>query len=452
MPGTFSRWLASLAALLACAASPAQTSAPQAPSATPIVIDQGNVGAIQIAVVPFAWQSAGLPPGADQDVAKVIRADLNRVGTFRALSEDRYIDLPSTLTEVNFDTWKLMKQQYVVVGRVLDHPAGGFRIEFQLARTADGQSLLGQALIKQAGDLRSAGHEIADAIYEQITKVRGAFSTRIAYVMAQGSGRDMRYRLVVADADGFNPQSVVQSAEPLLSVAWAPDGKQLAYVSFERGNSAIYTQDISTGARRLVSSFKGINGAPAYSPDGSKLALTLSRSGNPEINVYDFASNQYTQLTRHFSIDTEPVWTPDGREILFTSDRSGKPQIYRINAGGGDAQRVTSMGEYNARATVSYDGRMIAMVQGNRNVYRIAVLDRTRGEPGENRVLTPRGTLDETPSFAPNASMVLYASREGTRGVLHVASVGKGTSVIHRVVYADVGDFREPAWGPFRQR
>lgn len=410
-----------------------------------------SIGAIDIAVVPFAWQSAGMPPGPEQDVAKVIRADLNRVGTFKALSEDRYIDLPSSLAEVNFDTWKLMKQQYLVVGRVIDHPEGGFQIEFHLARTSDGQALLSQALVRRAGDMRSAGHEIADMIYEQITKVRGAFNTRIAYVMAQGVGRESRYRLVVADSDGYNPLSVVQSAEPLLSVAWSPDGKLLAYVSFERGNSAIYTQEIATGARKLLSSFKGINGAPAFSPDGSKLALTLSRSGNPEINIYDIASNQYTQLTRHFSIDTEPVWMPDGREILFTSDRSGKPQIYKVGVGGGDPQRVTFNGDYNARATVSYDGRKIAMVQGNKNVYRVAVLDRSRGDPGVNRVLTPRGTLDESPSFAPNGSMVLYASREGTRGVLYVASA-EGSTVLHRLVYADVGDFREPAWGPFRQR
>lgn len=410
-----------------------------------------SIGAIDIAVVPFAWQSAGVPPGPDQDVAKVIRADLNRVGVFKALAEDRYVDLPSTFAEIRFDTWRLMKQQYVVVGRILDNPEGGFRIEFHLARTSDGQALLSQALVRRSGDMRSAGHEIADLIYEQITKVRGAFNTRIAYVMVQGVGREARYRLVVADSDGYNPLSVVQSAEPLLSVAWSPDGKMLAYVSFERGNSAIYTQEIGTGARRLVSSFKGINGAPAFSPDGSKLALTLSRSGNPEINIYDFATNQYTQLTRHFSIDTEPVWMPDGREIVFTSDRSGKPQLYKVGAGGGEAERITFNGDYNARASVSYDGRKIAMVQGNKNVYRVAVLDRSRGDPGVNRVLTPRGTLDETPSFAPNASMVLYASREGSRGVLYVASV-EGSPVLHRLVYADSGDFREPAWGPFRQR
>lgn len=413
-----------------------------------IVVDKATVGGIKIAVVPFAWQSAGLPPIAEQDIAKVVRSDFNRVGQFVALPENAYPDLPSTLAEVNFDTWKVAQQQYIVVGRVLDNDDNTFRIEFQLARVASGETLLSLAIQGRPGDLRSVGHQIADLIYEKIMNVRGAFWTRIAYITSQGTGRNIKYQLRVADSDGFNPQNVVQSPEPLLSISWSPDGKQLAYVSFERGNSAIYLQDIGTGQRRLISSFRGINGAPAFSPDGSKLALTLSRSGSPEINLYDLQSNQFTQITRHFSIDTEPVWMPSGNELLFTSDRSGKPQIYKIGTAGGDPVRVSFNGEYNARASVSYDGRKIAMVQGNNNVYRIAVLDRSRGEPGVTRVITD-GRLDETPSFAPNASMVLYASREGTRGVLY--AVAADGSVRQKLAFSE-GDVREPAWGPFRQR
>lgn len=253
---------------------------------------------------------------------------------------------------------------------------------------------------------------------------------------------------MVADSDGFNPQTVVRSREPLLSPAWSPDGKRLAYVSFERGNSSIYIQELTTGSRQVVAAYRGINGAPAFSPDGSKLALTLSQSGNPEIYVMDIASRRTTQITRHFAIDTEPQWMPDGATILFTSDRAGKPQIYSVPASGGDATRVSFQGEYNARATIGYQGKTLAMAQGSGNVYRIAVLDRSRGGAGDMRLISP-GNLDESPSFAPNGSMILYAAREGKRGVLFAVSADG--RVRQRLVLAD-GDVREPAWGPFRQR
>jgi TolB protein len=304
---------------------------------------------------------------------------------------------------------------------VLDSPDGGYRVEFELIDIAKQERILGLALAGRAGSMRDIAHQVSDQIYEAILGLRGAFWTRIAYVTAIGTGRDIQYALMIADSDGHNPQTVVRSKEPLLSPAWSPDGRRLAYNSFERGNSSIYIQEIGTGARELVASFRGINGAPSFSPDGSRLALTLSKSGNPEIYVMDIGSKQLTQITTHWGIDTEPTWSPDGREIYFTSDRGGKPQVYKVAASGGEAQRVTFQGEYNARPTVSFDGKKIAVAQGGGNVYRIAVFDKTFGEPGQVSLLSP-GNLDESPSFAPNGSMVLYAAREGRRGVLYAVS------------------------------
>lgn len=406
----------------------------------------GNEAALPIAVVPFAFEGAGLPP--DTDISAVIGADLSRSGQFRALGRQDIVEAPARPADVKFATWRLLKQDFLVIGRISDADAGALRIEFELFDVAKQSRLLGLAIGARPNDLRGAAHQIADLIYEKILGVRGAFWTRIAYVTATGVGRDTQYALMVADSDGFNPQTVVRSREPLLSPAWSPDGKRLAYVSFERGNSSIYIQELTTGSRQVVASYRGINGAPAFSPDGSKLALTLSHSGNPEIYVMDIASRRTTQITRHFSIDTEPQWMPDGATLLFTSDRAGKPQIYSVPASGGDATRVSFQGEYNARATIGYQGKTLAMAQGGGNVYRIAVLDRSRGGAGDMRLISP-GNLDESPSFAPNGSMILYAAREGKRGVLFAVSADG--RVRQRLVLAD-GDVREPAWGPFRQR
>lgn len=404
-----------------------------------------NAAALPIAVVPFEYLGVSASP--ETDISAVIRADLNRSGSFRALAEQDVIEKPIRQADVNFATWRLLKQDFLLIGRVLDNSDGGFRVEFELLDVAKQEPMLRMAFSGRAGAMRDVSHQIADEVYEKILGVRGAFWTRIAYITASGLGRDMMYTLMVADSDGFSPKTVVRSREPLLSPAWSPDGKRLAYVSFERGNSSIYLQEIASGARELVASFRGINGAPSFSPDGSRLALTLSRTGNPEIYVMDLASKSLTQVTRHWGIDTEPTWR-DANTLYFTSDRAGKPQIYEVSAAGGDAKRVTFLGDYNARATTCCDGKKLAMAQGQGNVYRIAVLDRSLGGPGQQNLVST-GNLDESPSFAPNGSMLLYAAREGRRGVLFAVSAD--ARVRQRLVIAD-GDVREPAWSPYRQR
>jgi len=431
------RWLATLTVLLLPIMAMAQQKGLE------IDIVGGNASALPVTVVPMPYQgSVGAPA---TDVAAVVRADLDRSGQFRTLPEAQVVERPTRGAEVQYPTWRALKQDYLVVGRVLDAGAGAYRVEYELFDVAKGERMLGLAMTARSSAMRDVAHQMADAIYEKITGVRGAFWTRIAYVTASGRGDAMRYALMVADSDGYNPQTIVRSAEPLLSPSWSPDGNQLAYVSFERGNSAIYIQNISSGARELVASFRGINSAPAFSPDGRRLALTLSRSGNPEIYVMDLGSKQLTQLTNHFAIDTEPTWSADGGSIYFTSDRGGRPQIYQVAASGGSASRVTFQGNYNAKATVSFDGKKIAVAQGAGNTYKIALMDSSLGSPRWS-TLSP-GSLDESPSFAPNAGMVLYAAREGGRGVLYAVSAD--ARVRQRLVLAD-GDVREPAWGPYR--
>ncbi len=416
------------------------TGASAAQARLEIEIVQGNAAQLPIAVVPFQWRAAGQPPITG--VASVVSDDLYRSGLFAPMDEKDMVDRPVDAESIKFGTWRLLKTDYIVIGQVNDSPSGsGFDIVYQMFDVHTQERLLSQITSVGPGDLRFGAHRVADAIYEKLTGVPGAFATRIAYVSATGEGDSLQYELVVADADGFNPITVVGSPEPLLSPSWSPDGEKLAYVSFEQGNSAIYVQEVATGARELVSSGKGINGAPAFSPDGTKIALTLSRTGNPEIYVRDLRTNDTRQLTQHWAIDTEPTWSPDGRTIYFTSDRGGRPQIYQVPASGGTAERVTREGDYNARASVAPDGRSIAIANGRGNEYRIAVWEL---DHGRLRILTP-GVLDESPSFAPNGSMILYATREGSRGVL--SAVSADGNVRQRIILSE-GDVREPAWSP----
>jgi TolB protein len=413
---------------------------PLAQAQLQIEIISGNASALPIAIVPFSWEESS--PAPITGVSDIVANDLYRSGLFAPMDESDMGEKPTDGDSIRFGTWRLLKVDYIVIGKVREAPdANGHQLVYQLFDVHTGESLLSQVTTVGLGDLRFGAHRVADAVYQALTGVPGAFATRIAYVTSTGLGNDQRFELVVADADGFNPQSIVGSPEPLLSPAWSPDGRKLAYVSFEQGNSAIYSQDVSTGARELLSSGPGINGAPSFSPDGRKLALTLSRTGNPEIFIRDLATGREAQLTSHWSIDTEATWSPDGKTIYFTSDRGGKPQIYRVPATGGDPERVTPSGDYNSRASISPDGRRIAVAQGRGNEYRIAMWDT---ETQRFLVLTP-GVLDESPSFAPNGSMVLYATREGMRGVL--SAVSADGNVRQRLVLSE-GDVREPAWSP----
>ncbi|WP_158879702.1 Tol-Pal system beta propeller repeat protein TolB [Rhodanobacter sp. L36] len=435
-----SRFAVVLVALMALFAG--QVSAQSQPLNVQIV--GGTKTAIPITIVPFAQQGGA---SMATDIGDVIRSDFNRSGKFRSLAKSDIVEAPAQGSDIKFATWRLLKQDYITVGRIKDAGNGMVQVEYELWDVNKQQSLLSQAMPPApAGDLRNVAHQIADIIYQKITGVRGAFWTRIAYITAVGLGNNTTYSLLVADSDGFNPQVVARSKESLLSPAWSPDGNKIAYVSFESGNSNIYVQDITTGSRQLIESHrKGINGAPSWSPDGSKLAVALSFVGNLELYSLNMATREETRLTNSLSIDTQPVWAPDGQTIYFTSDRSGRPQIYQVSASGGAAQRISFQGQNNQNVSVGYDGKQIAMVQGNGNVYRIAIMDQSLG--GQVRFVSP-GPYDESPSFAPNASMLLYAATEGSRGVLY--SVSADGNVRQRLVLSD-GDVREPAWGPYRQ-
>ncbi len=405
-----------------------------------IEITQGAQGALPIAIVPFGWESG--PPGPSENVAAVITADLHRSGRFSPLPERDMLSRPQEGAQINFRDWRILGVDSVVVGRV--RPSGdGYEVRFQLFDVLRQNQLTGFTIRTDRAGLRRTAHQIADMIYETLLGEPGAFATRIAYITEiQDPGGVRHYSLEVADSDGYNPRPVLRSEQPLMSPSWSPDGNRLAYVSFESGNSTIYVQNVNTGSREMISSGRGLNGAPAWSPDGKKLAFVLSKDGSPNIYVLDLASRHLSQVTRSFSINTEPVWSPDGRSIVFTSDRGGRPQIYRTSMDGAQVERMTFEGTYNARAILSPNGKYMAMVHNSGRGFNIAVMDL---ESGALRVLTESGR-DESPSFAPNGSMIIYATKEGARGLLSVVSVDG--RVRQRLVF-EGGQAREPSWSPY---
>lgn len=406
-----------------------------------ITIEQGIENPIPVAIVPFGWSQASVPP---IDFSEVISNDLERSARFDAMDFKDLPQHPSEFQDINFKDWRLLGMENLVIGQLIETGTGDYEVEFRLIDVYKEKQIAGFRLPSTKLQLRTTAHELSDIIYEKLIGVRGAFATRIAYITVNKQ-RDgsKNFALQIADADGHNPQVLLESPEPLLSPSWSPDGKSLAYVSFEGKNSAIFVQDIKTGKRDKVAANDGINSAPSWSPDGSRLAMTLSKDGNPEIYIMDLRTKSLQRITSNSAIDTEPNWSNDGKKLAFTSDRGGSPQIYEVDVrGDGKAKRLTFEGAYNARPRYSADGKQLTMVTGQDGVYRIAILDLRNGAFD---ILT-KARLDESPSFAPNDHMIIYTTT-GARGTA-LAAVSADGQVHQRLVLQD-GEVREPAWGPF---
>jgi TolB protein len=400
-------------------------------------VEVSGVGLTQlpIAIAPFRGDDV-----APQKIGAIIQADLERSGQFRL------IDASGSGLDENarpdMSPWRQKGADSLAAGSITRLADGRYDIRFRLWDVVRGQDLGGQSYAVTTGDLRLAAHRIADFIYEKLTGDKGAFSTRIAYVTKAGT----RYSLWVADADGENAQPALTSPEPIISPAWAPNGAQLAYVSFESRKPVVYVHDIASGRRRLVANFRGSNSAPAWSPDGRTLAVTLSRDGASQLYAIDAAAGgEPRRLSQSSSIDTEPTFAPDGRSIYFVSDRGGSPQIYRMPASGGAADRVTFTGTYNISPAISPDGRWLAYISRVSGAFKLHVMDLSSG----TATAITDTVADENPSFAPNGRLVIYATKQQGREALMTTTLdGK----LKARLAGQGGDIREPDWGPFQKQ
>lgn len=403
-----------------------------------IEITEGRDDALPIAIVPFAAPGEQVP----QDIAGIVSADLHRSGQFKPLPPEDMLSRPRLGDEILWRDFRVLGTDYLITGSVESTGPQQYRVKYALFDVPQQKEVLAETYEPSASRLRDVAHAISDRVYEHLTGVRGAFSTKILYV-TMDRDKPFPFQLQYADADGARVQTILKSKEPIMSPTWSPDGRKVAYVSFESdGLPGIYIHDLATSSRERVTAFPGINGAPDWSPDGSRLAITLSRDGNPEIYSLELATGDLRRLTRHYGIDTEPRWLPDGRSLVFTSSRSGGPQIYRLDIGTGNVRRLTFEGAYNARSDVTPDGRYLVFVHRRNGDFHIGVKDLKRGTFD---VIT-KTDMDESPSVAPNGSMIIYGTQQRGTGVLQAVSIDGRVKVN---LPSREGEVREPAWSPF---
>lgn len=407
-----------------------------------IEITEGIVGGAPVAMVPFQWEGEG--NGPEEDIAAIVSNDLGLTGRFSPLSRKDMLESPAAREQTNFLNWRVLGIDHVLIGRVKPAGNGKYMLEYQLLDVFAERTLFSYAMPVAKNRMRAAAHYISDQMYSTLTGEQGAFSTQIAYVAAQQIRGRLFYRLTVADSDGANAQVVWEDVEPIMSPTWSPTGKKLAYVSFQGGRTGIYVHDLESGDRKRISARDGINGAPAWSPSGEWIAMALSEGSNLDISVYQVKTGRVKRLTRNPSIDTEPTWAPDSKSIAFTSNRGGSPQIYQMTLRDRSVKRITFEGDENARPRFSPDGSKLAVVTRERGKYRVGIVDL---DTRSLQVLT-KGSLDESPSFSPNGAIIIYSNNDGNKAELAAVSVD---GRVKQRLSGEVGEVREPVWGPYIQ-
>lgn len=420
-----------------------------------IEINEGYENALPIAIVPFGFKQKSVITAPGQkylqatnaakspvNLANIISADLRRSGHFKPLPANALPGMPTDIDAINFSEWKALDLDNMLIGTVVSEGNDYYQVDMRFMDVLRKNQVIGKRWSNIHKDnLRQIAHQISDLIYEELTGIRGAFNTQIAYVTLRKVGGQRLYTLEIADADGYNPQPILKSKMPIMSPSWSPDGTKLAYVSFESGRSNIVVQSLDGKYRKVIANFKGINGAPSWSPDGTKMAMTLSKDGSADIFIMDLQTKKLRRLTRNRSIETEAAWAANGKSLFFNSDRRGQPQVFQVFLDTGEIRRVTFEGKYNGNPEVSPDGRYLAVVH-NKGGFNIGLQDLYSNEFS---VLTDT-FLDESPTFSPNGEMILYAMNKNGKGVLAVVAIDGKTSQTLKVKN---GEVREPAWGPY---
>ena len=410
-----------------------------------IRITQGVDDPVSIAIVPFEWTGFGVLP---ESITDIVTSDLGNSGIFAPVAESSMLSTPHQQSEVIFRDWRFLAADYLLIGRNMRSANSDLvQVQYELFDVNRETRMVGEVISGTEVQLRDIAHQISDVVYQQVTGVRGAFATKILYITSQRMSETLtNYQLNMSDADGARAKILLESQEPIMSPTWSPDATQIAYSSFESSRPRIYIQTLATGEREQLTDFPGINSSPTWSPDGTKMAMVLSKDGNPDVYVMDLLTRDLRKVTTHFAVDTEPSWMPDGQSLIYTSEQGGnnRPQIYQVALDTNWAERVTFQGIYNSKGIMLQDGQNLVMIhrEDTNDDYHVAIQNLERGTI---QFLT-NTALDESPTIAPNASMIMYASKENGRGVLNAVSID---GRVNFQLPVSQGDVREPAWSPF---
>ena len=395
-------------------------------------ITQGTEDPYRVAILKFEGDEK-----VSNDIDKIIRNNLKRSGEFNLFANEDLLSLPTSETEVIFNDFKILNIDYLVIGKILKDGIS-ISVVYDIFDINKGKKIRTSTVYGIPNKNRQLGHYVSDGIYEEITGMKGISSTKILYVT-----ENKNFNLMVADADGSNEQILLKSNDPIISPAWSPDSKKVAYVSFETGMAKVYIQDIATGERELAIENSSQISSPSWSPDGKFLSLTMYQDGNAEIYILNLKNRNLTRLTNHFSIDTESSWSPKGSKIMFTSGRSGSPQLYEIDLRRFNAKpkRITFDGNYNAKGSYLPNNEGFIFVHRENKNFQIAIK-----YFNENfiRPLT-NAQLDESPSISPNGNVIVYAIKDDGMSLL----AGVTLSGAKFRLPAKMGFVREPAWSGF---
>jgi TolB protein len=431
-----------LFAALVFAAVAACFGAPAANAALEVDITRGNLDPMPIATADFTGAS-GAQSQVGADIARVIRADLDRSGLFKSINPAAFIErAPDVMAQPRFADWKIINAQALVVGQALVLPDGRLQAEFRLWDVAGEAYVIGRQYKTTQENWRRLAHKVADAIYEQLTGEKGYFDTRIVFVAESGPKTRRVKRLAIMDQDGANPSFITSGDYQVLTPRFSPTAQQITYMSFETGRPRVFLFNIETGRQEVLGDFTGMSFAPRFTPDGSGVLLTEENGGNSDIYRMDLRSRRLTRLTSDPSIDTSPSASPDGAQIVFNSDRGGSPQLYVMNADGSNAHRIT-FGEGRYMTPVwSPRGDLIAFTKQVGGEFAIGVMH----PDGSGERILSQSYLDEGPTWSPNGRVVMFF-RQGQPGaapsIWSVDLTGQNLRQIRTP-----GDASDPAWSP----
>lgn len=406
-------------------------------------VNKGVNGAWPVGVESFVWQ--GQSSEAPVNIAQVVTDDLTNVGQFDVVNA-------KNMTQQNLNFWQGQKVNAVLTGEIDAQGADQYQVKYTLTNVyknpdlqnqnntavfgVDSGTVLaeGQFLVNKA-QLRQTAHRISNQIYQKLTGEPGVFMTHLAFVSVRtlDDGR-VQYQLMTSDYDGQNAKVIYNSKEPIVTPAWSPGGKSLAFVAYRRGRPAIYLYTLQNAALNLLTSFQHPSFSPRFSLDGSSLFLSQGKGDAVNLAEINLKSGRLNTLTQSSAVITNPVPASSG-QMYVTSTEAGSSQVYQFNRQNQSLNRVSFSGDANMAP--DFANGVLVYLQKLGDQYQIMKLD-------QDSVIgvSPKGDV-HSPSLSPKGLMMVYSMTVNGERRLILSTLNSA----HQVLLPELGgDLRYPAW------